>query len=95
MQGDYEGYVVGLIVTCEPVPNKDNLSVLKVDIGSGTELQIVTNAPNVSEGKRVVVATVGSKVRLLHDVASDKHVTSQPYSIGVVTLASRFKKDET
>ena len=46
---------------CEAVPKKDKLLELKVDIGAGGEpLTIVTNAPNVAEGTRVVVATVGS-----------------------------------
>lgn len=35
---------------------------LSVDVGTGTPLTIVTNAPNVNEGSRVVVATVGSLV---------------------------------
>jgi Ca2+-binding EF-hand superfamily protein len=41
----------------------DKLHQLKVDIGSGGDpLPIVTNAGNVKEGIRVVVATVGAKV---------------------------------
>ena len=33
-----------------------------MDVGGGTTLSIVTNAPNVAEGSRVVVATVGALV---------------------------------
>ena len=43
----------------EGVAGKDKLKQLKVDVGSGDPLQIVTNAPNVVEGCLCVVATVG------------------------------------
>ena len=57
-------FVAGKIVACEKVAGKDKLSKLSVDVGSdaGGELTIVTNAPNVEEGKFVVVATVGCEV---------------------------------
>jgi len=63
-ENPYAGYLVGIVVSCEPVPNKDSLFQLKVDVGGAEDLQIVTNAVNANAGKRVVVATVGSKVRL-------------------------------
>eukprot|EP00961_Rhodomonas_salina_P004553 61688-Rhodomonas_salina.2 len=56
------GIVVGVVNACEPVPNKDKLKELKVDVGAGEDLTVVTNAPNVILGVRVVVATIGSKV---------------------------------
>merc|ERR1712216_177462 len=58
----YQGYKVGLVLTAEAVPKKDKLLELCVDVGGEEPLQIVTNAPNVQEGSRVVVATVGSMV---------------------------------
>merc|ERR1711865_1361200 len=38
------------------------LSALTVDIGAGDPVSVVTNAGNVKEGSRVVIATVGSTV---------------------------------
>jgi tRNA-binding EMAP/Myf-like protein len=54
--------VVGLVEVCEGVSGKDKLKQLRVNVGAGAPLQIVTNAPNVEVGKRVVVALVGSEV---------------------------------
>ena len=54
----------GLIVAAEPVPGKDKLSAIEVDIGEDEPVKIVTNAPNAKEGNRIVVATVGAVVRL-------------------------------
>jgi tRNA-binding EMAP/Myf-like protein len=47
------------VLELEAVAGKDKLKQLKVDVGSGDPLQIVTNAPNVVEGCLCVVATVG------------------------------------
>jgi len=58
----FENYVVGLIQSVESVPNKDKLKQLKVDVGEGEPLKIVTNAGNVKEGSRVVIAKVGAIV---------------------------------
>lgn len=58
----YKGYMVGLVLSAAPVPNKDKLKIVEVDVGGAEALKIVTNAPNVKDGVRVVVATVGSKV---------------------------------
>jgi tRNA-binding EMAP/Myf-like protein len=59
----YRGYKVGVVTECVDVPNKDKLRALLVDVGAGEPLKIVTNAPNVAVGARVVVATVGAKAR--------------------------------
>eukprot|EP00197_Chlamydomonas_leiostraca_P013620 CAMPEP_0202860494 /NCGR_PEP_ID=MMETSP1391-20130828/2168_1 /ASSEMBLY_ACC=CAM_ASM_000867 /TAXON_ID=1034604 /ORGANISM="Chlamydomonas leiostraca, Strain SAG 11-49" /LENGTH=157 /DNA_ID=CAMNT_0049539659 /DNA_START=20 /DNA_END=493 /DNA_ORIENTATION=- len=60
--GKYKGFKIGAVLTCEEIPGKDKLKKLSVDIGSGSPVTIVTNAPNVAEGSRVVVATVGAMV---------------------------------
>eukprot|EP00667_Euglena_gracilis_P026125 EG_transcript_31175 len=60
--GRYPGFKVGHVTTCEPVAGKDKLKKLAVDVGGGVSLTIVTNAPNVDAGCRVVVATVGAIV---------------------------------
>lgn len=56
----YRNIKVGQILSMEPL--KDKLRVLTIDVGSGTELKIVTNAVNVTEGSRVVVACVGAVI---------------------------------
>jgi len=60
--GRYDGYKAGLVLTCEPVAGKDKLKKLSVDVGGASPLTLVTNAPNVVEGSRIVVATVGALV---------------------------------
>lgn len=53
------GFKVGKVLTCEEHPDSDHMHVLTVDIGSEV-LDIVCGAPNVKEGQKVVVATVGT-----------------------------------
>ncbi|MDO8898495.1 MAG: phenylalanine--tRNA ligase subunit beta, partial [Bacteroidales bacterium] len=60
VKGSLEGIITGKVVHCERHPNADKLSLTKVDIGSGELLSIVCGAPNVSEGQKVLVATVGT-----------------------------------
>lgn len=54
-----EGVVVGHVLSREPHPNADKLSVCQVDIGEET-LQIVCGAPNVEAGQYVAVAKPGA-----------------------------------
>eukprot|EP00994_Dinema_validum_P004299 NODE_2340_length_716_cov_97.944528_g1895_i0.p1 GENE.NODE_2340_length_716_cov_97.944528_g1895_i0~~NODE_2340_length_716_cov_97.944528_g1895_i0.p1 ORF type:complete len:168 (+),score=63.28 NODE_2340_length_716_cov_97.944528_g1895_i0:52-504(+) len=58
----YAGFKVGRVLSAEPVPKKDKLRQLKVDVGDATPLTIVTNASGVKENSHVVVATVGAMV---------------------------------
>ena len=60
--GGLEGLVIGYVKERSQHPNADRLSVTKVDVGTGEDLQIVCGAPNVAEGQTVVVATVGTTV---------------------------------
>ena len=60
IKGGLRGVVAGKVIACEKHPNADRLFLTKVDIGSGTLLQIVCGAPNVAKGQTVWVATVGS-----------------------------------
>ncbi|KEO74407.1 phenylalanine--tRNA ligase subunit beta [Anditalea andensis] len=57
--GGLKGIVIGEVITCEPHPNADKLSLTTVDIG-GEVLPIVCGAPNVAQGQKVVIATVGT-----------------------------------
>ncbi|WP_256004179.1 phenylalanine--tRNA ligase subunit beta [Pedobacter deserti] len=60
--GGLEGLVTGHVLTCAQHPNADRLRVTTVDVGGAEPLQIVCGAPNVAEGQKVVVATVGTTV---------------------------------
>ncbi|HSF53697.1 MAG TPA: phenylalanine--tRNA ligase subunit beta [Algoriphagus sp.] len=59
--GGLEGVVIGEVLTCEKHPDADKLSLTTVDIGSSV-VPIVCGAPNVAQGQKVVVATVGAKL---------------------------------
>ncbi len=60
IEGGLEGVVVGHVVECGKHPDADRLSLTKVDIGQEELLQIVCGAPNVAQGQKVMVATVGT-----------------------------------
>ncbi len=60
--GGLEGLVIGHVLSCVQHPNADRLRVTTVDVGAEESLQIVCGAPNVAEGQKVVVATVGTTV---------------------------------
>ena len=72
--GKYAGIVCGLVLTCEAVAGKDTLKELSVDVGAAAPLRIVTSAPNVEAGARVVVATVGAQARVQLPPASPRCV---------------------
>ena len=55
-----KGVVVAEILSREPHPNSDHMSVCMVNIGSGEPVQIVCGAPNCDAGKRVPCATLGT-----------------------------------
>lgn len=60
IKGGLKGVVVGHVIECVKHPNADKLKLTKVDIGQNETLQIVCGAPNVAEGQKVPVATVGT-----------------------------------
>jgi phenylalanyl-tRNA synthetase beta chain len=55
-----EHFVVGRVVTAEPHPDADRLSLCTVDIGADADAQIVCGAPNVRAGQSVAVARPGA-----------------------------------
>lgn len=63
IRGGLEGLVIGEVLTCEPHPGSDHLSLTTVNVGNDNEiLNIVCGAPNVAKGQKVVVATIGTKI---------------------------------
>ncbi len=60
VKGSLKGIVVGEVISCEQHPNADRLKLTKVDIGAQQLLQIVCGAPNVAQGQKVAVATIGT-----------------------------------
>lgn len=60
--GGLKGLVIGQVVSCEKHPGADRLSVTRVDVGREEPLAIVCGAPNVAQGQKVVVATVGTEL---------------------------------
>ena len=60
IKGGLKGVVVGKVMTCVPHAHADKLQVTAVDIGEEKTVQIVCGAPNVREGIKVPVATVGT-----------------------------------
>ena len=67
LDADLDKIVVGQIKKIEPHPDADKLIICQVDIGTGEDLQIVTGAPNVSEGDKVPVVLDGGRVAGGHD----------------------------
>ena len=57
---ELEGVIVGSVTSIRPHPNADKLVLCQVDTGATEELQIVCGAPNVREGMRAPVATIGA-----------------------------------
>lgn len=60
VKGGLKGIVTGKVISCEPHPNADRLSLTKVDVGGGELLSIVCGAPNVAKDQKVLVATIGT-----------------------------------
>lgn len=60
VKGGLEGLVIGEVLTCVDHENSDHLHVTTVNVGEAEPLQVVCGAPNVAQGQKVVVATVGT-----------------------------------
>ncbi|RUO36602.1 phenylalanine--tRNA ligase subunit beta [Aliidiomarina sanyensis] len=58
--GEFNGVVVGQVISCAQHPNADKLQVTKVDVGTNELLDIVCGATNCRMGLKVAVATVGA-----------------------------------
>ncbi|MBT8269155.1 MAG: phenylalanine--tRNA ligase subunit beta [Bacteroidia bacterium] len=69
VSGGLEGVVVGEVLSCIQHPNADRLKLTTVDLGNGEPVQIVCGAPNVEQGQKVPVATIGTT---LHPISGDE-----------------------
>jgi phenylalanyl-tRNA synthetase beta chain len=58
----FSNVVVAKVIEVAKHPNADRLNVCQVDAGTGTLLNIVCGAPNVSPGMKVPCAMVGAKL---------------------------------
>jgi len=65
------GVIVGEIESVREHPSADRLVLCDVDLGGGDPVQIACGAPNVAEGQRVPVATVGTTLSLPDPDAPD------------------------
>lgn len=57
---DLSNLVVGHITDIKPHPDSDHLNLCQVDIGTGSDVQIVCGAPNVAKDQYVIVALDGA-----------------------------------
>lgn len=73
----YRGIVCGVVNSLEDL--EKSLKACTIDVGKGEPVTIVTNASNVVEGSRVVVATVGASVP---GSGGDEDVTVAKRSVG-------------
>lgn len=54
--------VVGDVKECVPHPDSDHLSICQIDVGEEELYQIVCGAPNITAGKKVIVALPNSRI---------------------------------
>lgn len=56
-----DGVRIGYVKTCEAHPDSDHMHVTTIDFGDGEQpTQIVCGAPNIRQGLKVAVATIGT-----------------------------------
>ena len=60
--GGLAGVVVAEVVECVPHPDSDHLHITKLNTGSAELVQVVCGAPNVAQGQKVLVATIGTEL---------------------------------
>ena len=60
--GGLEGVIVAEVVECVAHPDSDHLHITKLNTGEPELLQVVCGAPNVAQGQKVLLATVGTEL---------------------------------
>ena len=92
IKGGLKGVVIGEVVTCEKHPEADKLSITTVNVGQEELLPIVCGAPNVAQGQKVLVATVGTT--LYPGGGEDKLVIKKAKIRGAVSEGMICAEDE-
>ena len=60
--GGLAGVIVAEVVECVAHPDSDHLHITKLNTGEPELLQVVCGAPNVAQGQKVLLATVGTEL---------------------------------
>ena len=60
--GGLAGVIVAEVVECVKHPDSDHLHITKLNTGAPDLLQVVCGAPNVAQGQKVLLATVGTEL---------------------------------
>jgi tRNA-binding EMAP/Myf-like protein len=61
-------FIVCKVLSCEEIAGKEKLKKLQLDVGSSSNITVVTNAPNVRLETRTVVATIGTEIEFNGEV---------------------------
>lgn len=91
VKGGLEGLIIGQVLSVEKHPDADKLSVTRVDVGSGNNLQIVCGAANVRSGQKVIVATEGT---VLHPFSGEPFKIKKAKIRGVASEGMICAEDE-
>ncbi|MCH6572476.1 MAG: phenylalanine--tRNA ligase subunit beta [Proteobacteria bacterium] len=59
---EFSKVVIGKVLSVEPHPDADKLTLCQVDAGTGDALQIICGAANAREGMKAAVALVGARL---------------------------------
>ena len=59
---DPDKVLVGRVITVDPHPNADRLTVPTVDLGNGETMTVVCGAPNVASGQMIAFAREGAQL---------------------------------
>src|SRR4028118_1678676 len=77
---EWENIYTGVVARLERHPNADRLNLATVEYGAGKAITVVTGAPNIEQGQKVVLGLVGCKYLDQH-VEPPKWSTLKPAKI--------------
>lgn len=70
---EWENIYTGVVARLERHPNADRLNLATVEYGAGKEITVVTGAPNIEQGQKVVLGLLGCRY-------IDQHATPPKWS---------------
>ena len=91
VKGGLKGCIVGEVISCEKHPDADKLRVTSVNVGTTENLSIVCGAPNVAQGQKVIVATIGTT---LYNSSGESLVIKKAKIRGVESFGMICAEDE-